>query len=131
MDGSDIPPQPSQEEKPLRFDEEELTTQSKLQEAVPREEPKPPPEASGAKADKPSTEADEAGSAPTVPEPQLDQVQTKPVDKVQDKPTLATVSETVEDCTKATPAQPPVTEKNSLLSLLGKDSDSQLLVIGE
>ncbi|XP_042560370.1 myosin light chain kinase 3 isoform X2 [Clupea harengus] len=131
VDGSDIPPQPSQEEKPLRFDEEELTTQSKLQEAVPREEPKPPPEASGAKADKPSTEADEAGSAPTVPEPQLDQVQTKPVDKVQDKPTLATVSETVEDCTKATPPQPPVTEKNSLLSLLGKDSDSQLLVIDD
>ncbi|KAG5270579.1 hypothetical protein AALO_G00194260 [Alosa alosa] len=126
-----VPPQPSHEEKPQKFDEVELTTQSKQQEATSQEKPKPLPEDSRAKTDKPSTKVKEAGSTPTVPKSDLVQVQTETADTVQDKPTSATVSETVEDSTKATPPPTPGTRKNSLFKGLGKDSESQLVVIDD
>lgn len=124
-----VPVEPDQEEKPQKFDVEELTTQSKQQKTVSQEEPKLPPPLSGAKTEKCSAKAQEAGFAQTVPKSDSNQVQTEPVDTVQDKPVLGTVSE--KDCTKAAPSPAPAPEKNSLLKDLGKDSDSQLVVIGE
>ncbi|XP_062405304.1 myosin light chain kinase 3 isoform X2 [Sardina pilchardus] len=136
VDGSDItatvvPPQPSQDEKPQKFAEVELITQSKQQEAVPQEESKPPPAESTAKTDEPSTKVEEVEPTPTVPRSDLAQVQREPADAVQDKPTLATVSDTVEDSTKATPPPAPGSRKNSLLKGLGKDTDSYLAVIDD
>lgn len=126
-----VPLESNQEEKPHKFDVEELTTQSKQQEAVSQEEPKLPPPQSGAKTEKPSAETQEASSLPTVPKSDSNHVQKEPVDTVQDKPALVTVSEKVEDCTKAAPSPGPAPEKNSLFKGLGKDSDSQLVIIGK
>lgn len=136
VDSSDIvagvvPLEQHEGKKPQKFDVEELKTQSKQQEAVSQEEPKLPPPQSGAKTEKPSTEPQKAGSVPTVPKSDSNQVQKEPVDTVQDKPALVTVSEKVKDCTKAAPPPAPAPEKNSLFKSLGKDSDSQLVIIDD
>lgn len=126
-----VPLEQHQGKKPQKFDVEELKTQSKQQEAVSQEEPKLPPPQSGAKTEQPSAEPQEAGSVPTVPKSDRNQVQKEPVDTVQDKPALVTVSEKVKDCTKAALPPAPAPEKNSLFKSLGKDSDSQLVIIGK
>lgn len=128
-----VPVDVEQEGKPPKSDTEELTSQSKQQEAVSQEEPKlpPPPQSEAKTQEEPSIGAQQAEPAPTVPKSDSNQVQTQPVDTVQDKPALVTASEKVEECPKAALPAAPAPEKNSLFKGLGTDSNSQLVVIGK